>query len=771
MPVFVPNTAAPTHVGRFREALPTGLAFALGVPFLTGVFGPQAAIAVEAAFGADVTADPSSWNWYDITGDVRQADGGGISITPIGRADESSTAQPAGCGFELANDSGNYTAYSRGSRWWPNVRRNTPIRVRVNLTGLAGDWVIRFQGEVTGWTPSWDVSAALPVVTVAATGVTRRLSQGKTPLSSMRRSVDFGTVRPVAYWPLEDGRDVTVSYDVISSAPSVFGPPALTVNGNAGAVQLGTADLGLGSLPVANISGGGKLYLYLPSVVATGQVTFSWSVAFGTDIRTGTYTTVGIHLNPATAPLHLQWDTIANDDGTVRLLCYEIDAGDNLVGGPLDTTFAGAENFFDGQPRVFQLNLAASGGTNVAWALYENDSLRGSGTITPSFSGAMNAPPWRVSSFSLAPAGKTVSYGHVGVWTTNITPGRYSALNAHRGETATDRLARLCAEQGIAIAVTGASITTMGPQGVDAFLPLLRECETADQGVLYDGLGPGLGYVTRDARYNATPVLTIDVAGGQLDDPFEPVDDDQRDRNVVKADRKNGGSYTYSQVSGPKGTDAIGVYDTSLTVNVQSDGVLPYYASWLTHLGTVEGFRYPNLNLDLYAVPAIAAGWLAAGISGRIDLLNVAAVAPQHPTGTVRDLLEGWAEQLSPFTWTVQANTSQYDGWKVGVLAADVGDTNPLVGHLDTDNSATSGTTAPGASTIAVVTNAGPVWTTAADDFPFDVLISGQRVSIASVSGATSPQTFNVDPAGSQVLYSIPAGSPVNVADALVLAL
>jgi hypothetical protein len=149
----------------------------------------------------------------------------------------------------------------------------------------------------------------------------------------------------------------------------------------------------------------------------------------------------------------------------------------------------------------------------------------------------------------------------------------------------------------VPIAITGTSDTPMGPQGLDTFVNLLRECETTDDGVLYDGRGPGLAYTARTVRYNATQVVTADMAADppQVDDPFAPVDDDQRDRNLVKVDRKNGSSATYEDATGPLGTQAIGTYDSTVTVNTNTDDGLLFRAAWEVQKGTVDApYRHPS---------------------------------------------------------------------------------------------------------------------------------------------------------------------------------
>jgi hypothetical protein len=89
-----------------RESLasPFSGASLAGVPFLTDIFGPDARILVEMAFGADLAAESRH-----LVMDrhhrpyVRQADGQQVSSVPMGRGDETSKSQPAGCAFQVDN--------------------------------------------------------------------------------------------------------------------------------------------------------------------------------------------------------------------------------------------------------------------------------------------------------------------------------------------------------------------------------------------------------------------------------------------------------------------------------------------------------------------------------------------------------------------------------------------------------------------------------------------------------------------------------------------
>src|SRR6187200_2701070 len=90
-------------------------------------------------------------DWIDVTGDVRQTD---PIIIKRGLAGEGSKIQPAQCRFTLDDgpDHGNgaYNPLNPASPYYGLFGRN--IRVRVSVDGD-----IRFLGEISKFTPSWDV--------------------------------------------------------------------------------------------------------------------------------------------------------------------------------------------------------------------------------------------------------------------------------------------------------------------------------------------------------------------------------------------------------------------------------------------------------------------------------------------------------------------------------------------------------------------------------------------------------------------------------------
>lgn len=105
-------------------------------------------LVVEAAFGYSVTA--SAPVWTDITGFVDI--GAGVSINR-GSSDELSQVQAGTCSMTLDNSDGRFTSGRAASPYYPNVRKNTPIRVRVvTATNLVTN--PSFESGLSGWANS-----------------------------------------------------------------------------------------------------------------------------------------------------------------------------------------------------------------------------------------------------------------------------------------------------------------------------------------------------------------------------------------------------------------------------------------------------------------------------------------------------------------------------------------------------------------------------------------------------------------------------------------
>lgn len=104
-------------------------------------------LSVEAAFGYSITA--ASPAWTDITpyADIITA---GISIGR-GAQDELSETQPGTCTLTLDNSDGRFSPGRASSPYYPNVKKNVPLRVRVVTTAKNLVTNPSFETGLTDW--------------------------------------------------------------------------------------------------------------------------------------------------------------------------------------------------------------------------------------------------------------------------------------------------------------------------------------------------------------------------------------------------------------------------------------------------------------------------------------------------------------------------------------------------------------------------------------------------------------------------------------------
>jgi hypothetical protein len=176
----------------------------------------------------------------------------------------------------------------------------------------------------------------------------------------------------------------------------------------------------------------------------------------------------------------------------------------------------------------------------------------------------------------------------------------------------------------------------MGPQSVDTFTNILRECEVADGGILAEHRN-GFWYRIRVDMQNQDSAWDIDFC--DLDGAPSPTHDDQQTRNDVTASRSGGSS---ARSVDEDHVARHGRYEESLTVNVDSDQRLEHIASWHKGLGTVEEMRWPSIPLEINTEREhLLSPWQALELGDRITIPHD---APQLPGVEIDLLVEGWSE-------------------------------------------------------------------------------------------------------------------------------
>lgn len=628
----------------------------------------------------------------------------------------------------------------------------------------------QFNGEIPSWPQKFDDSGEDAVVNVQGAGILRRLKQGKIPLqSSLRRYYEHDAVPAPAYYaPLDEG---DLSTQAAATLPATGGRPFTVVS-----TGIGTF-LGIDSSNEKHF-GQGKIGSWLdPTLVVYGVseeavnnqdqgvtvavVGTTWTVDVVRAGGAGTNGVFGV----------VEFEGFGPTDGGIWNLNFDVDDDLLIVSPPSGTIVSLTASSLTHKPydgaghhhRIYVVN----NGSNLDWKYYLDGVQEASGTETGRHALDIGSIYYQGQA-TLKPQPVT-ALGHVAVFTADAT-GNLATVNARfKGttqEAADVRFKRLLDEQGITNFVSTSNGALMGPQFRLTLVDQFKEVAVTDGGSYRELVSArGLHYDTLSSIYDLGVDVTLDVGAGHLMPPFAPVDDDLNVRNDVTAAKRNGGNFRYEQSSGRLGTadpasGGAGRYDEHVEANPYSESQLPGIAQRLVAVGTVDESRFPTASVNLMS--DVMRGDQAL----RRQVMNVFPNRRIRLTGMDRwsiyddaDLMVvGYTRVLASYVHQLTFNCVPYSPYRALVLDTD---------RIDTDTSTThAGFAATGVSSFQVDESSGSLWTTDAGDFPLDVVIGGERITISAVSGASSPQTFTVSARSvNGVVKAHSAGEAVSLAD------
>jgi hypothetical protein len=311
----------------------------------------------------------------------------------------------------------------------------------------------------------------------------------------------------------------------------------------------------------------------------------------------------------------------------------------------------------------------------------------------------------------------------------------------------------------------------MGPQLPATVLGLMTECANADMGILLEReVALGLAYKPREYLYCQSAALALTYTNSELAKVPVPVDDDRYTRNDIIATRVNGSSARVALDEGPMSTQppplGVGPYDDGASVNVSADNVLPYQAGWRVHLGTVDEARFPQLSINL-SHPKIAGTSLRSDALGILPgaRVTVAGMPSWTQPDDVSQIVLGIQESINHFKHEMTFNCAPESPYRV----ATTDDT--VLGHVDTDGSRLAADVDTTTTSVSVEVYDGPLWTTDAGEFPFDLSIGGEVMTCTAISGVSSPQTFAVTRSVNGVVKAQTSGTDVRLAHPAIVAL
>jgi hypothetical protein len=616
-----------------------------------------------------------------------------------------------------------------------------------SVAGLAyiGDWSVRFSGEVSAWPPRWE--SELDVTTpIEASGISRRLGQGSSPLqSALRRGMLSDAITPpVAYWPCEDGADAS------RFASAFAGHPPLTRNSSGGVTPADWDDAPATTAIPTYTSGSTRGTV--PAYTATNHLRLMVFASFPDTLDTGEH----LVMEARTSGTSRLWRLWINQLGQLIIRAYDLDNTQILD--------SGAGTALLGRSGLLWIYLTQSG-ANIAWQIGHADADSGQTGVVDATLTARTFG--RAIGVGVGPGNlQGTAVGHVVVLATAEFWSAETFAQAWTGEAAIDRMARLAEEEAVPVTVRadGDVGELVGPQRPRRYLDLVREAAAVDLGVLSDRRDAlGLHYRARSTLYNQAPALVLDYDAGQAYAPLHPEDDDQATRNDVTVERDGGSSYRAVREDGPLSIQpppaGVGRYDDSVRLSLHTDTQPQDQAGWRLHLGTIDEPRYPKVRLNLHRSPELIDAAKRLELGDRIAITN----PPQWlPPGAIDLIVQGYTETINSVTWDITWTCTPGSAWTVGVMDDDRADTAGCELDADVDADDTE---------LSVQTTAGPRWTTDPTEFPFDVLLGGEVVTVTAISGTTTSQTMTVTRSVNGISTSHDAGTAVALAQPAIVAL
>jgi hypothetical protein len=615
-----------------------------------------------------------------------------------------------------------------------NTNVGTPSLFVDDFASTAIEWT----GSVVQWPTRWDKSGNNAWAPIQAAGQLRRLRQGQGKLESPLRR-QLSSYEPFGFWPLEDDTGSTQFESAVANRQPGIGDRVTpggdtTLPGAFRAVTMNAADSSI-SFRTARTGAPGSIgfavmFLFKLSSLPGGTTRLCRIYPTGTMARwefTVSDTALGIQG-------FLPGDSVVNQSATISMAA---------IINPTEWV-------------AVQLETALGGGL-VSWDFIAhqvgNETYYGD---SGSYATTSTAPPV-VTQATLGGTllnGAAFSMLYIGDETLPFVDSTFSLVSAgYEGELAADRMRRIATETGLPIDVESGDSEPMGAQREGTALEVLRSCESADYGILYEARDGRLGYRPRAARYNPASLLTLSMVAGHINEAPDPIYDDQRLRNVWTISRVGGSSAT---VANDASVALDGEIAGSDSINVEQDAALTQHAAWRTYLGTQEDLRWPNIVINFGRTPALIPYWLSRTYGFRFGV-STGLVQVAGSEGNL--IAEGYQAEIWPDGWKVTLNCTGASPWDIAVLESATApvraDTEGCVLTEDIDATETA---------WDVTTTSGPIWNPATT-FPILMQCEGEIISVSAIVTGVSPaQTLTVTRSVNGVIKTHPTGAAVSLA-------
>lgn len=602
----------------------------------------------------------------------------------------------------------------------------------------------RFYGEVSSLPQKSDNTSKLVKVPLEAAGVIRRLDANASPLRSTIFK-GFSNLNATAYWPCED------SNGALQAGSAVVGSPNATladltfttdvtlpasagcmVYGSSGPIFQGTAK---NSTSNSTTQTNFLFFMKFPSIPLSNVTLFSASLAGGSAARVDfTVTTISYMV------------TVFDNTGATLVTA-------NIAFGVLPTQWV-----------AFKIKLAPSGSnTNMSFEWYPVGAAVGTNFFvsgTSSYAGSPGRFSKLISQGIAALSGVHVAHLLFTATDVGFSTFQFAAYSgAYAGETAGARWTRILTDAGVSGKVIGNASDTelMGPQPIDTIMNILYECADVDGGEIVEPRNRlGLDYRTRVNMLDQYGLGLNYGTGGtqkQLSNTLTPTPDDLNVANDITLSRRNGANVQVTLDSGPMSTldptlGGIGRVQSAPEINNYADSRLLALAQYMLGLSTWPEARYPTIQLALHRISAFAfydAAFTLAANTDIGDVFGVTNLPIWLPPETLLLIARGQQETFTQFTWDITYNATPGYPYTTNYLSDQTGEQKRA--DATPGNTVLNAAINTTATTASFKTLSGALCTTTAtrpQDFPFDAMIGGERITVTAITGTTSPQAATI---------------------------
>lgn len=549
-------------------------------------------------------------------------------------------------------------------------------------------------------------------------------------------SVDFyhggtSSTAPIGYWPCEDGKTATqISSGLVGGTPmSISGSPEFAAFSDfacsAPILKVNDAELNA-TLPDYNDVNQAFTFAFLLAMPDTDEA------ASGTDL-------LQFYTSGTGWSYDLRYST--SGGGSLQLLVFNSASTLLFDSGTIDFSMRGSLG-------MITLTLEQAGGA-VNYRLFKTSVNGGAGGVGPATVTGVTTLG-KITQIRVNPAGgyDDVAYGHItavpAVWDADATA---ADVTGWLNQPALRRLTRLCYEEGITLTYRDdwdVLSTRMGAQKIGRRADLFKDPSKSDGGFVFGPRGGlGLELVTRGALTNQTAVAEFSVAGGQILPPFDPIRDYSATNNQVSVTRVDGTTAVAELTSGRLSTldppNGIGLRDDSFDLSLAADTAVQDHADWRLALASVDQYRVPSFRVTPAGARSVGLDKLMAiNIGSRVDITDAAL---KDIYDDLPQLVVGYTLSIGTKEFPVlEMNCAPYEPYRAFAFTSD--QYTELDG-VDTTTGSTLTTTATGSLTLTSASGL-YLWTTDASDFPLDIKIGGERITLSAISGASSPQTATI---------------------------